>query len=205
VKSQANSTGIVQPKGDGEKVENHKDLQSNVQDNSTQVNGGGVKASSDAMPETITKADGGKAEVSKDNKSEVKEGSHESAPGNLETRSDETSAMAFVQPGGVRLAMVEMPVSAYRKTDFAGGFFSVSVNRSLSGEQCEQFGLSEPTIHSGEAPLTPPSDSNNSQRVKSQIRGMEFTKMDQTIEHAPLQTDAKYYHLFQNGACYEFV
>ena len=156
------------------------------------------------MSETITKANGGKAEVSKDNKSEVKEESHGSAAGNLGTRSDETSAMAFVQPGGVRLAMVEMPVSAYRKTDFSGGFFSVSVNRSLSGEQCEQFGLSEPTIHSGEAPLTPPSDSN-SQSIKSQIRGMVFTEMDQTIEHAPLQTDAKYYHLFQNGACYEFV
>jgi ABC-type Fe3+-hydroxamate transport system substrate-binding protein len=43
-----------------------------------------------------------------------------------------TVPMNFVQPGGSSVAMVAMPSTTYRGTDFTTAFFNVNVNRSLS-------------------------------------------------------------------------
>ncbi len=45
----------------------------------------------------------------------------------------------FVQPGGVTLAVVALPQTAYPKSDLASAFFNVSVNKSLTAEQCGEF------------------------------------------------------------------
>src|SRR5205823_12373223 len=121
-----------------EKIESHSELQSNVQNEGTQLNGGGVQSVDQAKQNDDSKVESHEAELnaSETKNVAVKQEAQGSDPRNLETRNFET---AFVQPGGVRLAMVEMPTTSYRKTDFAGGFFSASVNRGLSGEQCEQF------------------------------------------------------------------
>ena len=49
--------------------------------------------------------------------------------------------MNFVQPGGVALAAVAVPESAYPNSDLASAFFNVSVNKALSAEQCGEFSV----------------------------------------------------------------
>ena len=51
--------------------------------------------------------------------------------------------MDFVQPGGVALAAVAVPESAYPKSDLASASFDVSVNKSLTAEQCGEFAAVE--------------------------------------------------------------
>src|SRR5258705_11585246 len=48
-------------------------------------------------------------------------------------------ATKFIEPGEVMLARLELPSALYKGTDFVYGFFNVSVNKSLSSEQCGQF------------------------------------------------------------------
>src|ERR1700677_74458 len=47
--------------------------------------------------------------------------------------------MDFVKPGGVALAAVALPESTYRGTDLAAAFFNVSVNKTLTADQCGAF------------------------------------------------------------------
>ncbi len=95
----------------------------------------------------------------------------------------------FVQPGGVTLATVELPRDSYRDTDFASAFFNVSVNPNLTSEQCAQFA----------APVREENESIPASKVK--VGGIEFAEVEDAME----QADAKYYHVFQNAACYEFA
>ncbi len=44
--------------------------------------------------------------------------------------------LTSAQPGGVALAAVEMPEALFPNTDFASAFFGVSVNKSLTAEEC---------------------------------------------------------------------
>jgi hypothetical protein len=102
----------------------------------------------------------------------------------------------FVQAGGVTVATVEMPRNSYPDTDFTSAFFNVSVNRSLTSSECEQFAL---PVHLGtsdkqEEPVPP---------AKVKVGSSEFAEVEDL--DASKQADAKYYHLFENGACYEFT
>jgi hypothetical protein len=99
----------------------------------------------------------------------------------------------FVQPGGVSVATVEVPQNVYPETDFASAFFNVSVNRSLSSDECGQFAL---PVHLETEPLS---------AAKVKIGATQFDEVEDTDTKAPNQANAKYYHLFQNGACYEFA
>jgi len=99
----------------------------------------------------------------------------------------------FAQPGGVIVATVEVPHDAYPDTDFASAFFNVSVNRSLSADECGQFAL----------PVHLETESVPAAKVK--IGATEFDEVEDTDANQPKQADAKYYHVFQNGACYEFA
>jgi hypothetical protein len=99
----------------------------------------------------------------------------------------------FVQPGGVVVATVELPHNAYPDTDFASAFFNVSVNRSLSAEECGQFAL---PVHLETEPVP---------AAKVKIGATEFDEVEDVDARMPKQADAKYYHVFQNGACYEFA
>src|SRR5579863_377056 len=49
--------------------------------------------------------------------------------------------MNFNQPGGVALAAVELPETNYANTDFSSAFFNVSVNKTVSADQCGQFAV----------------------------------------------------------------
>ncbi len=71
--------------------------------------------------------------------------------------------MNFVQPGGVALAAVMIPEGAYPKSDLAAAFFDVTMNKSLTAEQCGEFSISKPTpvvaVDPSAQPATQPADS----------------------------------------------
>jgi hypothetical protein len=101
--------------------------------------------------------------------------------------------MNFVEPGGGTIAAVELPKDSYPDTDFASGFFNVSVHPKMTAEQCAQFAFPETA---GNAAATP---------VKVKMGAAEFSEIESSAGDELNQADAKYYHVFQNGSCYEFA
>jgi len=104
-------------------------------------------------------------------------------------------AMNFVRPGGVTIASVELPKGTYKGTDLASASFNVSVNKNVSEEECGQFSLLQSDA-SGRPAIVPT-------RVK--VAGMKFQEFEAVEGPDTQQADAKYFHTYQNGACYEFA
>ncbi len=100
----------------------------------------------------------------------------------------------FVQPGGVNVAAIELPRSSYPGTDFTAGFLTLSVNSSLSQEQCEQF-ASQIIEH-------PDNEAGSLSKVK--IAGREYAMMEDFGSSAKNEPQRKYFHYFENANCYEF-
>jgi len=140
--------------------------------------------------------------------------------------------MNFVQSGGVALAAVELPETGFVNTDFSYAFFDVSVHKSLSVDQCNQFAVpqakpeaAKPEVKSETAaPSTevakdaaPKSDaqpaattdqakSTESASYSKLILGdMELRAAEAVTGEGTRQSDSKYFHIYQNGACYEFA
>ncbi len=120
--------------------------------------------------------------------------------------------MNFVQPGGVALAAVEVPETGFANTDFSSAFFDVSVNNTLSADQCGEFSLPQPKL----APATPTTDTNakqsdsspakaDTQTPKLMLGDLEMHGAEAVSGEGTSQSDSKYFHVFQNGACYEFA
>lgn len=113
--------------------------------------------------------------------------------------------MNFVQPGGNTLAAVQLPEGVYPHTDFASAFFNVSVNPKVTADDCAKFafedakhvasGMSEDDMD-GASPVEP---------AKMKLGAAEFTEVESAGGESARHADAKYYHVFQNGACYEFA
>jgi len=103
--------------------------------------------------------------------------------------------MDFVQPGGVPAVSVDLPKELYPETDLASAFFRVNVNKSLTETECGQFAL----------PLSPASDKEPLQPSKVGIGALQMQEVENISGEEARNADTKYYHLFQNGACYEFV
>jgi len=103
--------------------------------------------------------------------------------------------MEFVQPGGVPAVSVDLPKELYPETDLASAFFRVNVNKSLTETECGQFAL----------PLSPASDKEPLQPSKVGIGALQMQEVENISGEEAKNADTKYYHLFQNGACYEFV
>lgn len=148
--------------------------------------------------------------------------------------------MNFVQPGGVALAAVELPETNYVNTDFSSAYFNVSINKTLSADQCNEFSVPQmKSVATTEAPSTessqtcPPEDrascgtkdpmpatattgseGNSSVDPKSKtndlasklmIGDMELRATESVSGQGTRQSDSKYFHIYQNGACYEFA
>jgi hypothetical protein len=138
--------------------------------------------------------------------------------------------MNFVQPGGVALAAVELPESSYVNTDFSSAFFDVSLHRNLTADQCTEFAVPQPKvveskpaeaqtaeiktaeIKTVEAPATEvKSDSAQSSTAPDQSRSklllgdLELRATEAVSGEGTRQSDSKYFHVFQNGSCYEFA
>jgi hypothetical protein len=113
--------------------------------------------------------------------------------------SSDPAAMDFVQPGGVAVAAVAVPETAYPKSDLASAFFDVSVNKTLTAEQCGEF---------PDAKSAAPSDTAAPATVqpsKLMIGDMELQSAETLASNGSRQEAAKYFHGFANGACYEFA
>ncbi len=103
--------------------------------------------------------------------------------------------MNFVQPGGVTVATVALPDRSYPGTDFASAFFNVSVNRSLSEQECSHFAFVDTSNADGE-----PVDA---EQVK--VGSADMEKTSDFSANAVKQNETQYYHHYVNGACYEYT
>jgi len=98
----------------------------------------------------------------------------------------------FLKPGAVQVAAVDMPDYSYPDTDFSAGLLNVSVNTSMTAEECGQFVPNSNDAETGK-PTTVKLGSN------------QFAEFEQMTGETTAQSDLKYFHLFKNGACYEFA
>jgi len=114
-------------------------------------------------------------------------------------------AMNFAEPGGETLTTLVLPGTR------ASSYFKTSVNKGLTAEQCSKFAtVPEPAeasvntpVDSTEASIDPPVDADDDSivPVKTNILGVEFAKAESFTD----QSETRYYHHFENGACYEFA
>jgi len=113
--------------------------------------------------------------------------------------SSEPVPMDFVAPGGVAVAAVAVPESAYPKSDLGLAFFDVSTNKALTAKQCGEFSEAKPTTtyDAGAAAVPQPK--------KLMIGDMELMSSESLASQGTREEAAKYYHVFENGACYEFA
>jgi len=105
--------------------------------------------------------------------------------------------MNFVQPGGVMLAAVEMSGNSYPGTDFKSALVNVSVNTGMTSDACAQFAFPEP----GQG--TDTSSPAKTDEVK--IGAVEFHEVENPGGAMMKQANARYYHVFNQGTCYEFA
>ncbi len=99
---------------------------------------------------------------------------------------------SFLRPGAIQVAAVDMPEDQYPDTDFSSALLNVSVNPSLSAVECGQF---VPTS----------TDRAAAKPANAKLGANEFAELEQMNGEDSKQSDLKYFHLFKNGACYEFA
>jgi hypothetical protein len=107
----------------------------------------------------------------------------------------------FVQPGGVTLAAVVLPSASYKGTDLSSAMFDVSVNKGMTAAECGEFSVPQPS------PSTP-SDSPvkaTAQLSKFMVGDLELQSVETVAGEGAKQHDVKYFHVFENDACYEFA
>jgi hypothetical protein len=103
--------------------------------------------------------------------------------------------MNFVQPGGATISAVELPGKMYPGTDLNTAFFNVSINPILTPAECAQFAF----------PQTSDPKNDPVEISKTKIGTTEFETVEGFAETENNQADVKFYHVFQNGSCYEFA
>jgi hypothetical protein len=153
--------------------------------------------------------------------------------------------MNFVVPGGVALAAVELPETAFADTDLSAAYFNVSVNKALTADQCSEFAVPQSkTVASSDAtqgstqpasteatpaqaatsttaaaapsapaapatttsaPATTTTATATSQTSKLMLGDLELQSAEAVAGEGDRQSDTKYFHIFQNGGCYEFA
>ena len=115
--------------------------------------------------------------------------------------SSDAVPMNFVQPGGVALAAVAIPESAYPKSDLTAAFLNVSVNKALTQEQCGQFmGSQEKVVEPAGASVQAKPQSST-----LTIGDMKLQSIETLATDGSRQEESKYYHVFEKGGCYEFA
>jgi len=98
---------------------------------------------------------------------------------------------SFLKSGASQVAVVDMPGDSYPDTDFSSALFNVSVSTNMTEQECSQFVASE-------------KGGQNEKPASVKLGSNEFTELEQMSGEATHQSDLKYFHLFKNGACYEF-
>ena len=113
----------------------------------------------------------------------------------------------FAKPGAVEVVSLDMPDGLYPETDFSSALLNISVNQGMTAEECGQF-----ATPSNDAELAKPT---GDQSAKAAVEPMkptaiklganQFSEVEQMSGSGEHQSDLKYFHLFKNGACYEFA
>jgi hypothetical protein len=119
----------------------------------------------------------------------------ESDDANLELDGLGPVEMNFAQPGGITISAVEFPGKMYPGTDLNQAFFNVSVNPNLTPTECAQFAF----------PQTGDPENDPVGTSKTKVGATEFETVEGFAEAENNQADVKFYHVFQNGSCYEFA
>jgi hypothetical protein len=96
--------------------------------------------------------------------------------------------MEFAEPGGVRVATIEVPAGAHPGTDLVNAFLTVSVFPDSTAEQCGHFS---------------PELDQNQPALKRSIGGIDFTGIPNSEAADAHEYFGKYYHGYSEGACYE--
>jgi hypothetical protein len=111
-----------------------------------------------------------------------------------ETAWPDPVAMNFSEAGGETLTTLVLPGTR------ASSYFKASVIKGVNAEQCGKFAT---TPEQSEASTNPPVDATDDSivPVKANVLGVEFAKSENVTE----QSEVRYYHHFENGACYEFA
>ena len=105
----------------------------------------------------------------------------------------DSKPMDFIQPGGLTAVSVDVPKGFYPDTDLSSAFFRVNVNKGLSEAECNQFALPQAT------------EKDAVQPSQLTLGGLELQEVEDISGDDTKQADTRYYHLFQNGSCYEFA
>ena len=87
----------------------------------------------------------------------------------------------------------------YPNGDLASAFFDVSVNKALTAEQCGEFSEARPVA---------PADTHSSGYgavVETDDRRHGTAVLGNPCQQGTREEASKYYHVFENGACYEFA
>lgn len=108
--------------------------------------------------------------------------------------------MNFVQPGGAQVAIVMIPGRAYPKSDLIAAMFDVNVNRGITAEQCAQFS----TVQTGSASQKN-TDLTSESAPKWIMNHLELQSAESERDTGGRKETMKYYHVFENGGCYEFA
>ena len=103
--------------------------------------------------------------------------------------------MNFVQDGGTTISAVELPGKMYPGTDLNTAFFNVSINPILTSAECSQFAFPQ----TGDPKNDPVGTS------KTKVGTTDFETVEGFAEAENTQANVKFYHVFQNGSCYEFA
>jgi hypothetical protein len=102
----------------------------------------------------------------------------------------------FTQPGGVSLATISIPARLYPGSDFQSASLTVRVNRQVSSDACSEFRNPE----DASATLEP---------SKVSVGAIDFAEADYDASDgaadAVRASQEKYYHIYENDACYEFA
>lgn len=111
----------------------------------------------------------------------------------------------FSKSGAVEIAALDMPDGLYPETDFSSALLNLSIHQGLTEEECGQFATqSNDAVKPATAdPSTKPADSPKPSAIK--LGANQFTEVEQMSGSGDRQSDLKYFHLFKNGACYEFA
>lgn len=135
--------------------------------------------------------------------------------------------MNFVAPGGVALAAVELPETGFVNTDFSSAFFNVSVHKNLTADQCSEFAVPQSKTEAksetaaattdvakqdpaqkSDAPSATTPEAKGSEGMSNSrllLGDMELRATEAVSGEGTRQSDSKYFHVYQNGACYEFA
>jgi hypothetical protein len=111
----------------------------------------------------------------------------------------------FSKSGALEIALLDMPDGLYPDTDFSSALLNVSIHQGLSEEECGKFAAqSNDAAKPAEAdPSTKPADTLKPTAIK--LGANQFSELEQMSGSGDRQSDLKYFHLFKNGACYEFA